>query len=123
MAGDLAKQLGVKLAFHQSTFATIATDVGGQCDIGMGGVSITLGRARSVFFTQPYLRDGQNPDHPVPHVAKYQTLAQIDQPGVRSSSIPVAPTSSSTRPTCTRRRSCPTRTTTHLRRPAGRRRI
>lgn len=83
MAGELAKQLRVKLAFHQSTWATVATDVGRECDIAMGGISITLDRARSVFFTQPYLRDGKTPITRCENTAKYQTLAQIDQPGVR----------------------------------------
>jgi cyclohexadienyl dehydratase len=83
MAGDLAKRLGVKLAFHQSTFATIAKDVGRRCDIGMGGISITLDRARSALFTQPYLRDGKTPITLCANTSKYQTLAQIDQPGVR----------------------------------------
>lgn len=83
MAGELARQLGVKLAFHQSTWASVATDVGRRCDIAMGGVSITLGRARSVFFSQPYLRDGKTPITTCENAPKYQTLDQIDQPGVR----------------------------------------
>ena len=83
MAADLAKQLGVTLAFYQSTFATIAKDVGRKCDIGMGGVSITLDRARSAFFTQPYLRDGKTPITLCQNTSTYQTLTQIDQPGVR----------------------------------------
>jgi cyclohexadienyl dehydratase len=83
MAADLATHLGVKLAFVPSTFATMATDVGVKCDVGLGGVSITLDRAKAAFFTQPYLRDGKTPITRCENTAKYQTLAQIDQPGVR----------------------------------------
>jgi cyclohexadienyl dehydratase len=83
MAGELAKQLGVKLRFYQSTWASIGTDVGARCDVGMGGVSITLARAKTAFYTRPYLRDGKTPITRCADVDKFQTLQQIDQPGVR----------------------------------------
>jgi cyclohexadienyl dehydratase len=120
MAGDLAKRFGVKLAFYQSTFATIAKDAGSKCDIGMGGVSITLDRARSAFFTQPNLRDGKTPITLCQNTPKYQTLAQIDQPGVRVIVTPAVPTSSSTMRIYTRPRSCTTRTTTPTSTPCSR---
>jgi cyclohexadienyl dehydratase len=48
----------------------------------MGGVSITLERAKRGFFSIPYLREGKTPIARCADRDKYQTLADIDRPDV-----------------------------------------
>ena len=52
-------------------------------DIAMGGVSVTLDRQKIGFFSTPYLSDGKTPIARCDEQSKYQTLADIDRPGVR----------------------------------------
>ena len=83
MAQDLAKNLGVKLALVQTTWATMVSDLGVKCDTAMGGISITLDRAKHARYSSPYLRDGKAAAVRCADRSKYQTLADIDRPGVR----------------------------------------
>jgi cyclohexadienyl dehydratase len=84
MARDLAKSLDAKPAFVATTWAKLVDDlVAGRCDVGMGGVSVTLARARKAYFSEPYLTDGKTPVVRCEDEQKYQTLEDIDQPGVR----------------------------------------
>jgi cyclohexadienyl dehydratase len=55
----------------------------GAFDIAMGGVSVTLDRAKKGFFSSPYLREGKTPIARCADKDKYQTLAGIDRPGVK----------------------------------------
>ncbi|MFH8366787.1 transporter substrate-binding domain-containing protein [Streptomyces sp. NPDC018031] len=84
MATALAKSLDAKVRFTPSTWANLIDDLdAGRCDIAMGGVSVTLPRARKAYFSEPYLTDGKTPIVRCADSAKYRTLEQIDQPGVR----------------------------------------
>jgi cyclohexadienyl dehydratase len=84
MAGDMAHQLGVRLTVVPTTWATLVGDLaGGRCDAAMGGVSITPDRARRAAFSDPYVIDGKAPITRCAQVARFQTLAAIDRPGVR----------------------------------------
>ena len=83
MAQDLAKNLGVKLDLVQTTWATMAHDLDTKCDMAMGGISITLDRAKHALYSIPYLRDGKAAAIRCADRSKYQTLADIDRPGVR----------------------------------------
>jgi cyclohexadienyl dehydratase len=49
----------------------------------MGGVSVTLDRQKIGFFSAPYFREGKTPIARCADQDKYQTLADIDRPGVR----------------------------------------
>ena len=49
----------------------------------MGGISVTPDRAARATYSDPYLQDGKAPLTSWADVARFQTLAQIDQPGVR----------------------------------------
>ena len=49
----------------------------------MGGVSVTLYRQKIGFFSAPYLRDGKTPIARCADQEKYETLAEIDRPGVK----------------------------------------
>ncbi|TCP56590.1 cyclohexadienyl dehydratase [Tamaricihabitans halophyticus] len=84
MAGDMAKRLGVDLEIVETTWSNLMDDLGKRCDLAVGGVSITLERAEQAFFTEAILQDGKTPITRCENVDKFQTLEQIDQPGVRA---------------------------------------
>ncbi|MGW6156266.1 transporter substrate-binding domain-containing protein [Streptomyces sp. NPDC055144] len=82
MAQDLAKSLDAKARFVDTTWANLTKDLaGGKCEIGVGGVSITLPRARQVYFSEPTREDGKTPIVRCADKDKYQTLKDIDQAG------------------------------------------
>ncbi|MER6846130.1 transporter substrate-binding domain-containing protein [Streptomyces platensis] len=84
MAGDLAKSLDAAPRYVATTWARLVGDLSaGRCDIAMGGVSVTLPRARSVYFSEPTRTDGKTPLVRCTDQDKYRTLAQIDRPGTR----------------------------------------
>ncbi|MEC3978531.1 transporter substrate-binding domain-containing protein [Amycolatopsis sp. H20-H5] len=83
LAADLAQRLGVRLTLVQTTWKALTDDVGTRCDLAMGGISVTLDRAKKAFFTAPIMKDGKTPITRCENVQRFGTLAQIDQPGVR----------------------------------------
>jgi cyclohexadienyl dehydratase len=84
MAQALGKALGVSVVFAPVTWSGLAKGLEeGGVDIAMGGVSITLDRQKIGFFSEPYLRDGKTPIARCADQAKFQTLADIDHPGVK----------------------------------------
>jgi cyclohexadienyl dehydratase len=84
MARALANALGVSIAFAPVTWGGLAKGLAdGDFDIAMGGVSVTLDRQKIGFFSAPIMRDGKTPIARCPDREKYQTLAEIDRPGVK----------------------------------------
>jgi cyclohexadienyl dehydratase len=84
MAGDMARKLGVRMTVVPTTWAGMVGDLtADRCDVGMGGVSVTLDRARKAAFSDPYLIDGKAPITRCANESRFQTLEQIDRPGVR----------------------------------------
>jgi len=84
MARSLAQALGVQIEFVPTTWSNLAKDLaGGVFDIAMGGVSVTLDRQRKGFFSAPYMRDGKTPIARCADEEKFQTLSEIDRPGVK----------------------------------------
>lgn len=84
MAEALAKALGVKVEFVQTTWPNLMKDFeSGDFDIAMGGISITLDRQKKGFFSTPVMRDGKTPIARCADKDKYETIAEIDKPGVR----------------------------------------
>lgn len=56
LARELAKDLGVKVEFVDSSFATLIEDVvADRCDIAMFGIGITPARQQHLRFTSPHL--------------------------------------------------------------------
>jgi len=56
LAHELAHELGVKVEFVDSSFATLIEDVlGDRCDIAMFAIGITPARQQHLRFTQPHL--------------------------------------------------------------------
>jgi cyclohexadienyl dehydratase len=84
LAQSLAAALGVKVEFEPTSWPNLTRDFeAGAFDIAMGGVSVTLDRAKTGFFSTPYMREGKTPIARCADKDKYQTLAQIDRPGVK----------------------------------------
>jgi len=83
LAQSLAAALGVQVEFVATSWPNLAKDFDAdKFDIAMGGVSITLERAKKGFFSIPYLREGKAPIARCADRDKYQTLAEIDRPDV-----------------------------------------
>ncbi|WP_179403351.1 transporter substrate-binding domain-containing protein [Burkholderia guangdongensis] len=83
MAESLAHSLGVKAEYVKTSWPNLTADFVAKCDIAVGGVSTTLERQKHAFFTAPYMTDGKTPIVRCADAGKYQTIAQIDQPGTR----------------------------------------
>ena len=83
LARSLGGALGVRVEFEATSWPTLAADFqAGKFDVAMGGISITLERAKLGFFTAPYLREGKTPIARCADKDKYATLADIDRDGV-----------------------------------------
>jgi cyclohexadienyl dehydratase len=84
LARSLGASLGVKVEFVPTSWPALSIDLASQilrrqhC-----GVSVTLERQKTGFFTQPYLRDGKTPTAPCGDATKFDTLADIDRSGLR----------------------------------------
>ncbi|MDT5068829.1 MAG: cyclohexadienyl dehydratase [Mycobacterium sp.] len=83
MAQDMAARLGVRLDVVPTTWANLVGDLNTKCDAAMGGISITLKRATQAMYSAPYLRDGKAAIVRCADASKFQTLVDIDRPGVR----------------------------------------
>lgn len=85
MARDLAETMGVEPEFVKTSWKTLMDDyTAGTCDVAVGGISLNPERAEQVYFTVPTQEDGKTPITRCEDVEKYDTVAEINQPGVRS---------------------------------------
>ena len=81
---SLATSLGVKVEWVKTTWANLMADfTGNKCDIAVGGISVTLDRQKRVAFSAPYMVNGKTPLVRCADVQKYQSVADIDKPGVK----------------------------------------
>jgi cyclohexadienyl dehydratase len=78
----------VNAGFVKTSWSNLMGDFLARCDMAVGGVSTSLERQKRAFFTQPYTVDGKTPIVRCEDVDKYQTVAQIDQPEVRTTVNP-----------------------------------
>ena len=84
MANSLARGMGVKLELVQTAWGSLLPDLAAdKFDVGMGGISVSLERQKTSFFSIPVLRTGKTPIARCENKAKFDTLAEIDQPGIR----------------------------------------
>ncbi len=84
MARELGKSLGVEVRFVKTSWPNLMKDFqAGKFDIGMGGISVNLGRQKTGLFSISYLKDGKAPITLKENAEKFQTLEQIDKPGVK----------------------------------------
>ena len=85
LAQSLAAALKARPRFVRTTWSTLLDDfTAGRCDIGMGGISITLDRQARAAFSAMTMVDGKVPIVRCADVAQYGSLAAIDRPGVRA---------------------------------------
>ncbi|MDO5638829.1 MAG: transporter substrate-binding domain-containing protein [Neisseria sp.] len=80
----LAQSMGAEVVMVKTSWPNLMKDFGsGNCDIGVGGISITLPRQQQALFTQPYFTNGKTPLVRCADVKKYQTIDAINRPDVR----------------------------------------
>lgn len=84
MAKNLAKSLEVEAEFVQTTWKDLMPDFTSKCDIAVGGVSISLERSQQAYYSEATLDEGKTPITLCENVDKYDTIKEINQPGVRS---------------------------------------
>jgi cyclohexadienyl dehydratase len=84
LAQSLAKSLGVEAQFIKTSWSKLMDDFIAQCDIGMGGVSITLDRQKKAAFSTPTMVDGKAPLVRCADKEKFRDFDTIDQPGTRA---------------------------------------
>lgn len=84
LARSLGAALGVRVEFEPTTWPTLMSDfTADRFDIAMGGVSVTLDRAKKGYFSVPYLREGKTPIARCADKDRFTDLAAIDRPEVR----------------------------------------
>jgi len=84
LAGSLAAAIGVKLEVVKTSWANLVPDfTAGKCDIAIGGISVTTERQKRAFFSTAYMVNGKTPIVRCDDVKKFQSVADIDKPGVR----------------------------------------
>lgn len=76
------KALGAEAEFVKSGWPTLMKDFIEKCDVAVGGISVTLERQKTAFFTTAYMVNGKAPITKCENVAKFQTVADIDKPTV-----------------------------------------
>jgi len=84
MAKNLAESLDVEPEFIQTTWKDLMPDFTSKCDIAVGGVSISLERSQQAYYSEATLDEGKTPITLCENVEKYDTVREINQPGVRS---------------------------------------
>src|SRR5262252_3753393 len=77
-----AKALGVEVEMVKTAWPALMKDFIEKCDVAVGGISVTLDRQKAAFFTAPYMVNGKAPITKCENVSKFQTIADIDKPGV-----------------------------------------
>ncbi len=89
MARALARSLGVRIVFVRTSWPDLMADVqADKFDLAVGGISINPERRKAAFFSIPYLEDGKAAVARCADRAKYQSLQDIDRPGVRVATNP-----------------------------------
>ena len=84
LANSLAASMGTKLEVVKTSWANLLPDfTAGKCDIAIGGISVSLERQKKAFFSEPYMVNGKTPIARCEDAARFQSVADIDKPGVR----------------------------------------
>ena len=82
MAKDLAQRLEAKPEFVQTTWDDFATTMQKDCDIGMGGLSITTERASQLYMSDATVQDGKTPITLCENKGKYDSIDKINDDAV-----------------------------------------
>ncbi|MEY2854066.1 MAG: cyclohexadienyl dehydratase, partial [Pseudomonadota bacterium] len=82
---EIAATLGLGVEFVQTSWGSLMADAqAGQFDVAAGGISVTAERLREQRFTRAYLRDHKAPLVRCGEEANYDSLREINAPGVRA---------------------------------------
>jgi cyclohexadienyl dehydratase len=77
-----AKALGVQAEIIKTSWPKLMDDFLEKCDIAVGGISVSTDRAKRAGFSQAYMVNGKAPITRCENVAKFQTVADLNKPGV-----------------------------------------
>ncbi len=84
VAKIFAEKLGVKLELVPTTWQKLMNDLNsGKFDIGMSGISRTISRQKEACFSKGYVTLGKTPLVASIKASNYQSMADIDRPGVK----------------------------------------
>jgi cyclohexadienyl dehydratase len=84
LAQDLAKAWGVRVMFVRTSWPTLMDDLAKRrFELAASGISVTPERQRVAEFSAAYHYDGKTPIARRADAARFSSLEQIDQPGVR----------------------------------------
>ena len=86
VASEIARSLGVEVAFVPTSWPTLSADVQAQpqtFDLAIGGITITPARLQTMLMSEGYLANGKTILCRSAEAARYRTLADIDKPEVR----------------------------------------
>jgi cyclohexadienyl dehydratase len=86
IAQEIARQLGVKVEFVQTSWPTLTADVLAEpqkFDFAIGGITITDARCETMMMSEGYLANGKTILCRASESERYQSLADIDKPEVR----------------------------------------
>lgn len=80
----LAGTLGAKMEIVKTSWSNLMADfTAGKCDIGAGGISVSVERQKQAFFSAPYMINGKTPIVRCEDKEKYQSIDALNQPQVR----------------------------------------
>lgn len=82
LIGSAAKALGVEVVMVKTSWPKLIDDFVAQCDVAVGGISVSTERAKRTAFTQAYMVNGKAPITKCENVSKFQTVADINKPSV-----------------------------------------
>jgi cyclohexadienyl dehydratase len=84
LAEGLAQAWNVTVVFVRTHWPTLMDDLRRRrFDVAASGISVTPERAAQAAFSAPYVLDGKTPIARREDAARFSSLSQIDQPGVR----------------------------------------
>lgn len=85
VAGEIARSLGVKPAFVQTSWPTLTADVMAEpqtFDMAIGGITITDARQQVMLMSEGYLANGKTILCRATESSRYQSLSDLDRPEV-----------------------------------------
>ena len=86
MAREIAAEIGVDIEFVKTSWPTLSADVLAEpqmFDLAMGGITITDARRETMLMSEGYLANGKTILCRASEADRFQSLSDIDQPGVR----------------------------------------
>lgn len=86
MAMKISERLGVNIEFVKTSWPTLSADVLAEpqmFDLAMGGITITDARRETMLMSEGYLANGKTILCRATDADRFQSLSDIDQPGVR----------------------------------------